>query len=550
MANNIFDDLIKDVEKLIKKHERGVKEDYKAAYRRLRNKLQKIYADYENDEEIKLTRAELRKLDVDTAKIMAEMYKENETAVQNMLESILNASYKSVNTITSKYNIEAVKRKIDANNIIKKQVAGHIWTERIKKYGNDFVYDVHGIIHQGLDNGDTYTTTARKLKERFGKDIGNTMRIARTESARVLEDSKYQAFEDLANNDSVQVFKIWHTMGDEAVRDTHDAMEGVKVAYDEDFVLPSGAKCQYPKGTGVAAEDINCRCYVEYVTELVKDDKSLEKIAKIGYNEDEEERPDTLKNFELYSQMWEDEVVKKQITKEEINCIGDNIQKIIDENEYSMRVRADILDKILVDGRFKNQFETNTSGGLLDLEARKEASEQLFGNFGLNIEGKDREKYGYLGLKDFIKDDRTSFTSQYGNCIIHFDKNKLKNRVTYTIEDSLEPASGKIIIAGNAENARANGIRTTWLKSTVGMFKNNKDITLDDFLSNAGSDYFELQYHGQVRTDAIKEICFVNKYGDDLSAMVNIEIVDKLKEMNIKVYEMIDDFGGEKIVEL
>lgn len=146
---------------------------------------------------------------------------------------------------------------------------------------------MHGIIHQGLDNGDTYTTTARKLKERFGKDIGNTMRIARTESARVLEDSKYQAFEDLANNENVQVFKVWHTMGDEAVRDTHDAMEGVKVPYDEDFILPSGAKCQYPKGTGVAAEDINCRCYVEYVTELVKDDKSLEKMKEIGYNKDD-----------------------------------------------------------------------------------------------------------------------------------------------------------------------------------------------------------------------------------------------------------------------
>lgn len=269
MANNIFDDLIDDVEKLIKKHERGVKEDYKAAYRRLRNKLQRIYADYENEDDgIKLTRNELRKLDVDTAKIMAEMYKGNEKAVQNTLESVLNASYKSVSTITSKYNIEAVARKIDANNIIKKQVAGHIWTERIKKYGNDFIYDVHDIIHQGIDNGDTYTTTARKLKERFGKDIGNTMRIARTESARVLEDSKYQAFEDLANNENVQVFKIWHTMGDEAVRDTHDAMEGVKVLYDEDFILPSGAKCQYPKGTGVAAEDINCRCYLEYLTEI------------------------------------------------------------------------------------------------------------------------------------------------------------------------------------------------------------------------------------------------------------------------------------------
>lgn len=297
MTNNIFDDLCDSVLKLIKKRERNVKQDYKAAYRRLRNKLQKIYADYEDEDDgVKISIDKFKALDREAARIVAQMYKRNEETVQNTLESVLNTSYKSVNTITSKYNIEAVARKIDANNIIKKQVAGHIWTDRIKKYGADFVYDVHGIIHQGLDNGDTYTTTARKLKERFGKDIGNTMRIARTESARVLEDSKYQAFNDLANNESVQVFKIWHTMGDEAVRDTHDAMEGVKVAYDEDFVLPSGAKCQYPKGTGVAAEDINCRCYIEYVTELVKDENTKKttlnniiKAENVGTNKQEKE---------------------------------------------------------------------------------------------------------------------------------------------------------------------------------------------------------------------------------------------------------------------
>lgn len=309
MANNIFDDLCDSVLKLIKKRERNVKQDYKAAYRRLRNKLQKIYADYEDEDDgVKISIDKFKALDREASRIVAQMYKRNEEAVQNTLESVLNTSYKSVNTITSKYNIEAVARKIDANNIIKKQVAGHIWTDRIKKYGADFVYDVHGIIHQGLDNGDTYTTTARKLKERFGKDIGNTMRIARTESARVLEDSKYQAFEDLAGNENVKVFKVWHTMGDEAVRDTHDAMEGVKVAYDEDFILPSGAKCQYPKGTGVAAEDINCRCYVEYVTEPVKDENTKKttqnniiKAENVGINKQDKKDKKEEKHSEAYT---------------------------------------------------------------------------------------------------------------------------------------------------------------------------------------------------------------------------------------------------------
>lgn len=268
MKNNPFEDLSNSVEKLIKKRENGTKQNYKESYRRLRNKLQKIYVDNESDEALILNRNELAKLDNETAKIIISMYKNNKKAIENTLKDVIETAYKTVNSTVAKYNIEAVSRVIDSNRIIEKQVAGHIWTDRIKKYGNDFVYDVHGIIHEGIDNGDTFTSMARNLKKRFGKDIGNTVRIARTEGARVLEDSKYQAFEDIAENESVQVFKVWHTMGDEAVRDTHQAMEGIKVPYDDEFTLPSGATCLYPKSTGIAAEDINCRCYVEYVTEI------------------------------------------------------------------------------------------------------------------------------------------------------------------------------------------------------------------------------------------------------------------------------------------
>lgn len=268
MKNNPFEDLSNSVEKLIKKRENGTKQNYKESYRRLRNKLQKIYADHESDEAPRLNRNEFAKLDNDTAKTIISMYKDNKKAIENTLKDVVDTSYKAVNSSVAKYNIGVVSRPIDSSKIIEKQIAGHIWTDRINKYGNDFVYDVHGIIHKGINDGDTFTSMARNLKKRFGKDIGNTVRIARTEGARVLEDSKYQAFEDIAENESVQVFKVWHTMGDEAVRESHEAMEGVRVRFDEPFILPSGASAMYPKASGVASEDINCRCYVEYVTEI------------------------------------------------------------------------------------------------------------------------------------------------------------------------------------------------------------------------------------------------------------------------------------------
>ena len=275
--NSSFEDLSKSVERLVKKRESATMENYKLSYRKLRNKLQMIYLGYEREDGVNISKRELGKLDKETAKIMIDMYRENKKATENTLKDIFDKAFETVNNSTEKYNIEAVSRNIDPTKVINKEVAGHIWTERIDKYGSDFIYDVHGIIHHGMTNGETFTSMAKKLRDRFGKDIGNTVRIARTEGARVLEDSKYESMKDIAENESVQVFKVWHTMGDEAVRDTHIAMEGVKVPYDEEFVLPSGARCLYPKDTGVPSEDINCRCYVEYVTEV--DEKLYKDIA-------------------------------------------------------------------------------------------------------------------------------------------------------------------------------------------------------------------------------------------------------------------------------
>ena len=275
--NSSFEDLSKSVERLVKKRESDTMGNYKLSYRKLRNKLQMIYLGYEREDGVNISKRELRKLDKETAKIMIDMYRENKKATENTLKDIFDKAFETVNNTTEKYNIEAVSRHIDPTKVINKEVAGHIWTERIDKYGSDFIYDVHGIIHHGMTNGETFTSMAKKLRDRFGKDIGNTVRIARTEGARVLEDSKYESMKDIAENESVQVFKVWHTMGDEAVRDTHIAMEGVKVPYDEEFVLPSGARCLYPKDTGVPSEDINCRCYVEYVTEV--DEKLYKDIA-------------------------------------------------------------------------------------------------------------------------------------------------------------------------------------------------------------------------------------------------------------------------------
>ncbi len=58
--------------------------------------------------------------------------------------------------------------------------------------------------------------------------------------------------------------KVWHTMLDNRVRDTHDYLEGMTVGIDEPFYTYNGDEAMYPGQFESAAENCNCRCWVTY----------------------------------------------------------------------------------------------------------------------------------------------------------------------------------------------------------------------------------------------------------------------------------------------
>ena len=51
----------------------------------------------------------------------------------------------------------------------------------------------------------------------------------------------------------------------------HVIMEGQTVLADEMFVLSDGNETEAPGQSGIAAQDINCRCYASY--DLMSDDE-------------------------------------------------------------------------------------------------------------------------------------------------------------------------------------------------------------------------------------------------------------------------------------
>lgn len=102
--------------------------------------------------------------------------------------------------------------------------------------------------------------------------------IARTESMRTMSIARHEGWRQQIERLGVNpenVLRTWNSVGDDKVRDTHDAMDGQEViGLDTPFESPSGAELLYPGDmTAPPEEVINCRCVVTLLipgTEVVR----------------------------------------------------------------------------------------------------------------------------------------------------------------------------------------------------------------------------------------------------------------------------------------
>lgn len=181
---------------------------------------------------------------------------------------------------------------------------------------------------------------------------------------------------------------------------------------------------------------------------------------------------------------------------------------------------------IFEDGRFKSQFESKTSGGLLDPYIRKTREKTTF-DIDVNTPNKERPIYGYItdnqkatvpGMGETINDALNNVLSvwnenamQYGNYKIIL-KDSVKNRATVTIGDSLR----KGVLGENLTEPKPDFVNMgfyTWGAPP-------RRVGLPDF------SYFETQIHGGVTIDDIDSIILPMK-PDDLGFKEVQEIIQK-----------------------
>ena len=379
----------------------------------------------------------------------------------------------------------------------------------------------------------------------------------------------------------------------------HMKMEGVTIKVGEKFKLEPNVYAECPGMSGTARNDCRCRCFLQYslmtVAEFAKATNQTEEAVRKKYDMPvaEEEKsenldevyaeyqelihkygdkdgllimgsgeeieqyaimkkklanytpkttkatstntqlPKSLENFDEYQQKWVDSHFLMRKKDKEI--LQEGIQEVINNNAYSMRVNARDMQSI-IDKGFLNQFQTKTSGGTLSARDRKTASYRLFGNDAMKMADDEFEKYGYLGSMDFKVDAKTSQTSQYGRTIVKFKKDELKDRVTYTVDDSLGNALYNEVVGGKiGDECSISGVPLFNTDDLLEYFKESDwaDIdNADEIAQLMGCRYWEIQFHGKLTIDDVDSICYTGRDNP------TDEILKQLKDHNVKVYKL------------
>lgn len=302
--------------------EKEIRKIYKEVLKELNSFLADIYVTYSKDD--MLTYANLAAAGMDarfleeverhisgiTPKISKEITDTVERTYEACYDGMRNAVVKAAGDRELLQQAFATVRACTPDMIrvaVNNPISGLTLKDRLEKHRKDIIYDIKQNIGVGLSNGDRYSTMARRISESLDGDYKKAVRIVRTEAHRARETGNSDAAtainEALLKGTSGYVMaKTWRTMQDERVRPlkakgknklyNHVKMDGVTIPQTDMFELPSGAKCMCPSQTGVAGEDINCRCYLSY--DLVKASE-LTKVQNGKKNIEEAVKEDTVK---------------------------------------------------------------------------------------------------------------------------------------------------------------------------------------------------------------------------------------------------------------
>ena len=214
----------------------------------------------------------LSNLENQIVEILREQFKRNVHTTKSLLIDLMRDSYNhtvNAHKITLGVNLgfgllseETIKASIfNPMDRIK-------WTNRMEVNKKFYINQLKTELTQGFIRGDGYGKIAKRVTEKTDIDKFKVMRILRTEGHRVQNAARVIAFDRIspaAKRRGIEIVKIWVATLDERTRSSHREIDGQEANMIDgklQFTLPSGVHTVGPGLSGIAEEDINCRCRV------------------------------------------------------------------------------------------------------------------------------------------------------------------------------------------------------------------------------------------------------------------------------------------------
>ncbi len=310
-----LDKLLIQVRRIAEHRQLGAEKQIRAAYKRTLSDLKKFigyeFAQYAEDG--KLTYDILAKKQ-NMARFLEEVQQnidglspETQAEISECVSDIYKLSYEGMTDAVLKAAPKTAADALQGLSFVQPtQVISGVNNELINKITlkdvleknrRNVIYDLKQAVIIGITNGETVDMMSRRVSGVLDGDYKKAVRVVRTEAHRVremgLSDSARNFDEELQKTDTgLRMVKIWRTMKDDRVRPNrryktkkgwrtmpgsganHQKMEGQTVLATDMFELTDGHKTVSPGQSGIAAQDINCRCFVQYKlvdnTEFVK----------------------------------------------------------------------------------------------------------------------------------------------------------------------------------------------------------------------------------------------------------------------------------------
>ena len=158
------------------------------------------------------------------------------------------------------------------------------WIARTTSRGKQINATIRSKIAQGLAQGKGYQFIAADIKTTIQTNVGDLFKLVRTETHRAHQTAGIEAYQRLQNSIKqsgldIKPIRFWISTLDSKTRDTHQSADGQEEDKQGMFHV-GGVSMPAPGLSGVAKEDINCRCTVGTRIDGLSEQKRLDNRSK------------------------------------------------------------------------------------------------------------------------------------------------------------------------------------------------------------------------------------------------------------------------------